>query len=141
MICPRSHSKAVTFDSPSNVLHARPFSFFPLGRNNPFIFIKVQLQAAKFLGAKLHSAISHHSIGTLSIYTEEISYWATRLLIKIEKKRDLKMALWDVWVCAAKNSHYPSQTSGSIKTRKFQISNSNDRKCFENILKVIKQKP
>lgn len=92
---------------------------FPLGRNNPLIFIKVQLQAAKFLGAKLHTTVSHHSIGTLSIYTE-MSYWAARLLIKIEKKIDLKMALWNVWVCAAKSSHYPSQLSSRIKTCKFR---------------------
>lgn len=50
------------------------------------------------------------------------------------------MALWNVWVCAAKLSHYSSQPNGNINTCKLQISNSNGRECFENILKVIKQK-
>lgn len=132
--------KALTFDSPSNVLHTRPLSFSHWGEIIHSFLSKFNSRLLNSLGQSCIYNFTPQHWHTV-IYTEKMSRWAARLLIKIEKKIGLKMALWNAWACAAKISHYSSQPSSNVKTCKLQISNSNGRKCFENILKVIKQKP
>lgn len=135
--------KAMTSDSWSNALHTRPFGFFPLGRKTTFIFIKVQLQTTKFLGAKLHTAISHHSVGTLSIHTEIL--WIVVLNYKDtnkiwEERTQKQLSVMPVSLQMTTYSLFLKLPTKSIKTCKCQISNYNSHKCFAKCSRSNKTK-